>query len=181
MARDLPSNITRTKYGYHVRVVINGEYHAEHFVEADYDKGEAFELAKKKRKELVAKKEREQKPKGEYETRFLYENPDNSTGIIGVFFKLSVERTGKRYPYFCTTIIPEKGKPKSYSRSIEKWGKSEALLQICVIRKRHLLTTYKDRFDEERFDQSVINYMEENYLSYRDQAKERLAACESLE
>lgn len=178
MARNLPENITRTKYGYHVRMEINGEYHAEHFVEADYEKGEALKKAKEKKQKFIELRESNKKkdPKT-YEKRFLYENPNNSTGIIGVFHKIEKGKADELYPYFCTTIIPEKGKPKSYARSIKRWGKGEALLQICCIRKRHMVKTYRDRFDSGRFDKSVLSYMKENYLSYRDNALKRLSNC----
>jgi|SRR5699024_1651083 len=176
--RELPENITRTKNGYHVRMVINGEYHAEYFSDLDYGKEKAFQKAKIKRKELAEKRDKEviDKPK-KYETRFLYENANNSTGIIGVFYQEEEGADGAIYPYFCTTIVAEKDKPASYSRSIKRWGKGEALLQICCIRRRHMVRTYPDRFDEKRFDETVIEYMKENYLSYTDDAKKRLLDC----
>lgn len=178
MARNLPKNITKTKYGFHVRMEINGEYHAEHFVEADYKKGVALKKAKEKRQELIELRKRKKKkgPK-KYDTRFLYENPNNSTGIIGVFHRFEQGKNDVFYPYICTTIIAEKGKPKSYSRSIKRWGMGEALLQICCIRKRHMVITYGDRFDSKRFDESVLFYMKENYLSYTDDALKRLSNC----
>ncbi len=178
MAAALPKYITKTKSGYHVRIYVNGEYYAEHFSELKYGKDKALQKAKKKRQEFIKIRESKRKPRPkEYDTRFLYENPDNSTGIIGVFYKEEIGRGGQTYPYYCTTIVAEKDKPKSYSRSIKKWGKGEALLQVCCIRKRHLAATYGDRFDEERFDNSVLNYMEENYLSYREDAMKRLSDC----
>lgn len=178
--RDLPENITRTKNGYHVRVVIGGEYHAEYFSDLDEGKKKAFKKAKRKRKELVKKKAKyiRDHPKPEkYETRFLYETPHNSTGIIGVFIREDLGRDGKTYPYYCTTIVAEKDKPASYSRSMGRWGKGEALIQICCIRKRHMARIYPNRFDAERFDQSVITHMKEHYLSYTDDALKRLAEC----
>ncbi len=178
MARNLPKNITKTKSGYHVRMRINGEYYAKHFVESDYEKGKALQLAKEKKKQLAELRNKKvDTSTKKYDTRFLYENPNNSTGIIGVFYKEEISKNGNVYPYYCTTIIPEKDKPKSYSRSIKRWGKGEALLKICCIRKRHMARTYPDRFDNKRFDKSVLNYMKENYLSYRDNAKKRLTNC----
>ena len=175
--RKLPENITRTKNGYHVRMVINGEYHAEYYSDLDNGKKEAFKKAREKRDELAKLRDKTIVKKTEYETRFLYETPNNSTGIIGVFYKETQGTEEEIYPYFCTTIVSEKNRPQSYSRSIKKWGKAEALLQICCIRKRHMAKTYEDRFDAKRFDKSVMKYMKENYLSYREQALERLRAC----
>lgn len=183
MSRDLPKNITKTKSGFHVRMSINNEYHAKHFVEADFEsREEALKAAKEKREEFAKIKEKEGKPRPtEYETRFLYEEPDNSTGIIGVFYKEDEsERTGKVYPYFCTTVVAEKGRPQSYGRSINRWGKAEALIQVCCIRKRKMVEVYGDRFDSKRFDQSVMDHMKEHHMSYRDHALERLKKCEEV-
>lgn len=178
MARDLPKNITKTKNGYHVRMVIEGKYHAEYFSELTYGKEKALKKATEKRDQFAKLKPTEVRDK-KYDTRFLYENPDNSTGIIGVFYKEEEGTDGKIYPYFCTTIVAEKGRPSSYARSIKKWGKGEALLQICCMRKRKICAIYGDRFDAERFDNSVLAYMKEHYLSYRENAKQRLSKCVS--
>ncbi len=178
MPAKLPKYITKTKSGYHVRIYVNGEYYAEHFSAKELGKTKALKKARKKRQEFIKIRDKKRNPRPEkYEKRFLYENPDNSTGIIGVFYKEEIGRNGQVYPYFCTTIVAEKDKPKSYARSMKKWGKGEALLQICCIRRRHLVKTYGDRFDKERFDKSVLNYMKENYLSYRDEALKRLSDC----
>lgn len=160
------TNITRidhnATHGWQVRVQYDREVYGQFFADRKHGgKQKALACAKANRDEIL--EELQDKPStkpDEYDTRFLYQDPWNqSTGVVGVYRTMEKMKSGKQYPYYQTTIHVEKGKPINRARSISKHGEIEAFLQICTIRKEYMQQIYGDRFDVDKFDRQVQQYL----------------------
>ncbi|HLR26133.1 MAG TPA: hypothetical protein VK112_09725 [Fodinibius sp.] len=149
--------------GWRVQMVINGEQTSKLFSDRVIgSKQEALDAALAYRERLWEKRGEPEFAHESYEKRFYYPDGmgENSTGVVGVYRTLEKMKSGRRYPYYTTTIHVQKGQALTRARSVRRHGERAAFLHVCEIRKGHMQEIYPDRFDEARFDRSVEQHLQ---------------------
>lgn len=152
----------KLNHGWYVRIYYAGQTYSKFFSDKVGGRKPALAKAIRWRNKMLTWKSRQPPVKRDMdEVRLLYQEPRNqSTGVTGVTLTWKKMKSGNRWPYYQTTFFPEQNRAVSRAMSCEKYGWLEAFEQICDIRRQHMLDTFGDRFDEEKFNRDMQAHIE---------------------
>lgn len=160
------NNISRIEQrhtkGWHVRVWHNRRETSRFFADKkNGGKQKALKRAILERDELIRWREGLVGAGRTYASRFYYPEARNrSTGVVGVYRTFKRTQKGRVVPYYQATAQVEKGRPVTRAFNIAHYGEAEVFLEACEFRRDMLQGVYGRRFDQERFDRSVQEYLE---------------------
>lgn len=160
------NNISRIEQhhtkGWQVRVWHNRKEISRFFADKKHGgKQKALKKAILARDEMIEWRDGLAENERAYASRFYYpEARNHSTGVVGVYRTFKRTRKGREVGYYQATVQVEKGRPVTRAFNISQLGEAEAFLEACEFRRDMLAEVYGGRFDQDRFDRSVEEYLE---------------------